>query len=344
MSWRALLGMSLLLGCGDGGSGSTDSPDNDTPRCVPSEDYFEPIPECTPDTCQLPPSPPESPGDPVVPGTFVVSHLAFGEYAWTDDPENDVRWKVAYDLDGFASRRLGPGRCLFDTLCPYRRAVVETPLGVDNNFADVVVPVFSGAGILPFEENVNAILGSDASLLIRVDEAGEGNTAVGVSRVYRTEENWTVERADVVNDRVEQPKSVDAEAFIRGGLLVAHPSGPVSIPLPYKPDGLWVWLSVHHPVITGRVTDTGIVEGRLAGVVLLEDVLRTMELVFQPALTNCLRHDPTARSLADMMADGSAGSEEDTCDAISLGVAFEAVPASAAGVVDQAPNPSNACD
>lgn len=162
---------------------------------------------------------------------------------------------------------------------------------------------------------------------------------------------WPIREYAVKNKDVNQPLSVDSNAYVRDGVLVAGPKGPdgTSREVPFQVSADFRVL-ISGVFVTGKLVPSGstfsLEEGILAGKWSTDDVLRQMSglRVFGQQL--CPGTDPYLQLATKVCSTADIalfdGSPTDPCTAISIGVSYRATPAKLGPVADQPP-PANDC-
>lgn len=162
---------------------------------------------------------------------------------------------------------------------------------------------------------------------------------------------WPIREYAVKNKDVNQPLSVDSNAYVRDGVLVAGPKGAdgTSREVPFQVSADFGVL-ISGVFVTGKLVPSGssfsLEDGILAGKWSTDDVLRQMSglRVFGQQL--CPGTDPYLQLATKVCSTADIalfdGTPTDPCTAISIGVAYRATPAKLGAVVDQPP-PANDC-
>ncbi|MCB9593461.1 MAG: hypothetical protein H6719_12075 [Sandaracinaceae bacterium] len=316
---RALLAVSLLLvGCGEtnprGGEAGVDASTMDAAR-----------PDAQADV--------EGTGEWVLLIRYV--HLP-------DLPPSGSHEVPGMDLDGHVTASgSDPIGCFFeDWVAPAR--YVDTS-GVDNQVPDIISAIRGINDGLDLNRDVEqAIHDLDALLVIRITRIGDplddGEVDVALFQVdlvgepvYEmvTVDGETLEllapnqtfrvQADSLIDG--RPRTQMMNASLRGGRLYT-PGTSFSLRIPAR-DMRTIELELDGMQVGGRVSETTLESGLVAGYVRVEDVPATIASLNLPTPPDMATVDSIASSLADIDVDGDG-----PCEAISIGLQVEGVAAS----------------
>jgi hypothetical protein len=258
---------------------------------------------------------------------------------------DNATWKkYGYDLDGKKTTKDSTDVCKPAAGAP-KTNQEDGDNGVDNSFGRNIMPIVSNLRSSAQSE-VNTAL-EDGKFTIMVVTKGwtpsdPKFTGTGVSaKLYAggvfsetSKPTWTI--ADdwpvvpsLLSDptNVESSKIVLSEAYGSGGTFVSGSPTKVSLSLSFG--GIDLGLDIEQAIITMDINGTSATNGRIAGVInasKLIDGLRDLGGKFSTSLCKGSTFDSIAdqiRQAADMLSDGSNTSGKD-CDAISVGLAFEA--------------------
>ena len=270
---------------------------------------------------------------------------------------------LGYDLDGVCTCSPGPESCAV------RDEAVHCDLdgGRDNAFATLSkrFTTFTGFDVIGYanvrlEEGVQGYLvrvqgynggadDSDVTVSVylsagTVTTLDDGGTAVRPPS-FAEGEAWSIDPDYLVGDPAARTSKYTAQGYVSGNVLVA---GFAELPLPLV-EG--VNTMVRSAVVTGRISkgDGGaptIAEGILAGRIGADAMLAGLAQVFDPSSKRPFCDNPSfgpyARGVicpaADVTVESSSDGTNAPCDAISAGIAYEAVGASFGSLVRQSPN------
>lgn len=330
-------------GWGAGGTGGQPSPPR---RC-----------DINPGACAQPPPPPAAPAARGTRETvFAVRKLFLGGTDRAGVPSTSAWKQYGFNLDWLSSKKTDSNHC--QPVAGTYPATVKTDGegGIDNSFGANLLPL--GASLEPrLQDRVNRELEAGRyTLLFRLTNLEDPAWAqTGVNAlVYRGADlgrapawdgtdPWPVTADSVAGGDLGRPLAAFPESYVTGSTWVV-----VGVPLELRIDGgamdpdggaledrrmPWT-LPLAQVAITMELEGTGTelraARGVIGGFVeterLVEAMRRPLE-EFDPAL--CEPETMASlvellRSASDIMADGTNGDPTKTCDAISVGLGFEA--------------------
>jgi hypothetical protein len=150
---------------------------------------------------------------------------------------------------------------------------------------------------------------------------------------------WPVKPESLDNGDINQPKMVFPASYVAGGTWVSGP--PAALTLTLGMSGYEPTLLLQRAVISMYVYGTGATAYATKGTIA---VIETEQLVAElkkvaglsdPSLCSSTAFEGIAtqiRQASDIMADGTNGDPSKTCNAISIGLGFEAFAAVLGGV------------
>ena len=249
------------------------------------------------------------------PETYIIRSLAF--------VPADGRVSEGLDIDGVVSDQSDPIGCYKeDYTSPDGRE------GIDNQFATLLPALeLAGGGDEAIAGIFERTIESGNVLLMlgtrRVDDPVD-DECVAVSLWRASGEPLIdalgeVERGQTFELDEEQDAFHLTDATLSGGTFEA---GPFELDLPMTIDQFDIFMSIKDARVAFEIEDDGVVRGYIAGGVLVEDIVGIVEVV-GGAGGNVL--DLVVRQVkrnVDVLPDA-----EGKCQAISIALAFEAVPA-----------------
>ncbi len=283
---------------------------------------------------------PERPSGPTVTGTEVHNYALRKLYLG----DNSTWKKYGFDLDNKKSTKDSTDVCKPAAGAP-KTNQEDGDNGVDNSFGRNVMPIVSNLRSSAQTE-VNAAL-EDGKFTIMVVTKGwtpsdSAFTGTGVSAklyaggkfsdtvkpTWTTADDWPVTPSLLTDPtNVDSAKIVLSEAYAVKGTFVSGSPTKVSVSLSFG--GTDLALDIEQAIITMDIKGTSATNGRIAGVInaaKLIDGLRQLGGRFSKSLCTGSTFDSIAdqiRQAADMMVGGTNAAGAD-CDAISVGLAFEA--------------------
>jgi len=298
-------------------------------------------------------------------------HLGDGTQAWQS---------VGYDLDSEISApppgKAFANHCLPVAGASPRTAFGEGPEGIDNAFGKNIVPMLHSA-IFGFEVCIGSnpcpppspphtldipiaasVDAGQSTLLLWLSDLGDKARYTPIKAYAmgaRNRENgaWHIASESVLaansNDIAATMASSSApftDSYVTGNTWVSSPStGVLSFVIMIGEHP--VHFQIHHPIVTMQLSadHATATNGVIAGVLATEDVVHEADLIMQNDADFCPGSQARdsilnqVRQASDILIDGT---QDPTvpCNGISIGLAFEAAEAQAAGIADPPPVPS----
>jgi hypothetical protein len=295
-------------------------------------------------------------------GAFVFTKLFAGDSSRSFVPSNQAWKQFGHDIDGKATISSSTDVCKRAGGAP-SSVQTDGDNGIDNSFSANIVPIIQSAGSVanlskPWSDGISQQ--GTRTLILSLPALGAGATQpslsgapfltmpLGAAPKLDGSDLWPISSTSVTNGNLAQPTaplpggalSADAYDSGRGGagvLLVSIPFGGVPWNLPVRRVRITGTLSADHTHIT---------DGQLSGVIVAEELITELKLI-AGAISQSLcgsAFDGIAqqmRQTQDILADGTQNPAV-SCDAISIGLGFEAVRVKPGGIVDDPP-PPNPC-
>ncbi len=318
---------------------------------------------------QPPPPPAGAPAGDGPGTTFLFHKLWYGDTDRNGTPSPQAWKDYGYNLDGKISTKDATDLCQ-----PYgggSKALVypDGNGGIDNAFGKVLMALFTSF-TADFTVQVNgAIMAGHYSYLIPVDALGTGANYAGLgARFYHGSslnqlpafdgtDVWPVtaeslfDPADITTARVQFP-----ESYVNGQTWVSGP--PTTIEMTLVADTLVLAMPLTSAVITMDLAPdrSGASMGIIAGVLPVEPFIEEFRKAagsFSESLCEGTTFDSLADSLrqgADILSTCSSDAPEtcqdpaQTCDAISVGIGFEARTAQLGAVAAPVPPLPDPCE
>ncbi len=317
-------------------------------------------------TNDVPPSAavPARPGGPTVASgapdrTFAITTLYLGDVDRSLQPSTKAWREFGFDLDGRTTGKDGAGACRVEFPSADAglsiinlEAWMDGDLGRDNAFGAGVVPLIQvlhndvtsavsariKAGAMTYLVRVAGLDGTENQTGIGLS----GDIAVGApldaAPSFARDQTWPA-RAGT--------KTVFSDAYVTAGQFVGTSSDALLLHLELGTDTTGktfsaIELQVRRPVVSfGAPAADGALKGTIAGVVSLAE-LRAAADAWTPRATSCQYHDAETltHGLGDMLLDPASASPSAACDAVSVGIAFDAVEIAASGAPVDAGAPS----
>lgn len=355
-----LLGLSVLVACGDVASMSQRSDagtaDASIDARVDAAPFEAPPP---PDPGKAPPDP----GGPAPDGSGAVV-LAIRKMYFGDTDRHDVAgataWKqYGFDVDGKISDATSTDVC---TLTAGAASTTQTDgaSGTDNSFGENVLPlVLSVAGPDFAKRNGERLASGGApTILFVIDKLGSGasysplpgrvlvGAPFGSPPAWDGTDAWPIDASSLNGGDVGTPKLVFNGGYMNGRVWVgAPPFVGTSLPLLFGDE---VELLISAVQVAMRISADGrSASGILAGVLPTNSFLAALRQIagrVSKSLCTASALDALAqkaRQASDILRDGS-NMPGVPCDAISIGIGFEASIVNVGAVVTRPP-PPDAC-
>jgi hypothetical protein len=311
----------------------------------------------------LPPSEPEGPvADGTTPTVLAVTRLFLGDADRDGNLSADAWQQFGYNLDGLVSTADDEDHCT-----PVEGADADVkddgPNGVDNAFGHKILPVIQGLEARPSENASGQIESGVFTYLFRFNNLGGGPTQTGVDAalfhgaplseppLFDGTDVWPVTAESVQGGNLDSPRVVFPTSYVTSGAWVS--GAKTDFQLFVTLAGVSLLFDLHGAVITMDVSGSGseatAVNGIIAGVLeqeqLVEEFRRALG-AFNPALCSGVLADTllaNVRRASDIMLDGTNGDASQTCNAVSVGLGFEASAANLGEVAPEQPPRVDPC-
>ncbi len=318
---------------------------------------------------QPPPPPADAPAGDGPGHTFVFHKLWYGDTDRSGTPSAQAWKEYGYNLDGKISTKDATDLCQPFVGGSKSLVYPDGNAGIDNAFGKVLLALFSS-----FQADLSAQVNGDImagrySYLIRVEALGAGASYGGLlARYYRGSsldelpvfdgsDVWPVTAEslssppDLTSAHVQFPQS-----YVNGQTWVSGP--PSAIHMTMVMDGFELALPLTNAVITMDLAPdrSGASNGIIAGVLEVEPLIHEFQKV-AGSFSEALCEGTTFQSLADQLRQGAdilsscssdtPASCQDpamTCDAISVGIGFEARSAQLGEVAAPVPPQPDPCE
>lgn len=314
-------------------------------------------PPAEPDAVPPPPGPAKAP-DGTGSVTFAIRKLFLGGFDRNGTPDPENGWKqYGYNVDGLNSTELSTGLCKPFEGAPESLAA-DGPGGIDNSFGHHIEPVFRGIA-MGFEDEVNLeIEEGGVNMLITIDALGaDADYNPLSSRLYRApkldhapafdgSDTWPVSSLSLDDPAdVTSAKVIATTSYLAGNTWVGIVDGEIPFALAGSDFGLR--LPIKHAVITLELSPdhqsatNGVISGLMATDAFIE-ALEEIALSFDPSL-GC---EPMIDSISEQFKQASdilsTGKQSPItkCDAISVGIGFDAARVTLGPIVEEAPPPT----
>jgi hypothetical protein len=314
-------------------------------------------------TGRVPPEPgPAKPAD--GPGqVYAVSKLFLGETN-RDGTQNKANgWKqYGYNLDGRISTTASTDVCK-----PNAGAAPSVPYpdgdqGIDNSFGKNILPTILGLEPAPSTSITDSINEGSFTVMLSLEGLGPdpdynpmttqlyGGADLGAPPAWDGNDMWPVIPELLAGDMTDITRSqvVFPESYLVGNTWVSGSKGTVTLNLAIQ--GYSLSLTIAAALISMDLNESHAeaTNGTIAGVLETEVLITELQKVvggFQPSLCE----GPTIegilnqiRQASDIMKDGTQNPNA-TCDGISIGIGFEALPVQLGAIAPPAPPSPDPC-
>ncbi len=288
--------------------------------------------------------------------TFAINEIFLGEAPLAGGAPSNTAWKdYGYDLDGLVTTKSSSDVCTLHTGAPTANQVDGTG-GIDNGFGSTLLPIFETAASLPTPSisTTQTIQSGAYTLQIQVDGLVPGSGPVtGLTvRAFRSGRFGSTPSFDMTTDwpvLASSPVWQTSDAYVANdGTVVA--SVPTDAVLSIQLMDALI-LPIRHATITFKrsaADPTHLQDGIIAGVMQTEDVVASGQAVasiISPSLCGnaFIGIADQIRQSSDILHDGT-NAPGVPCDAISIGIRFNAVQIANPTKTVQEINGPNLCD
>ena len=308
-----------------------------------------------------PPPPPAPPGASTPTRTFAVSKFLLGDTT-RDGVASTTAWKAyGYNLDGKISDKNSTDTCRLAAGAGKENQVDGTG-GIDNAWGSRILPIFQTFTHDLSIQSTQAIQGGAYTYLIETvgltDDAQQTNTNVpgqiflgapfGGKPTFTKADDWPALTSTLANGQLSGgAKTQLAGSYINLGTWVGAPRTDVTFRLLLG--AVPIDLVIHHATVSfDHAAPSKALRGTIAGTLTTEEFVASLKAA-AGAITSSLCGGSGFDSLAaqirqgaDMLSDGT-NSAGIPCDAISIGLGFEADEVSNVTRVTADPPPPNPC-
>jgi hypothetical protein len=310
--------------------------------------------------------PPPDPGGP--PPTsddvavFAIRHLWVGDLDPATGQQSSTAWStLGFDIDGRVTTLHSTDVC---QLAPgaSHNTQIDGVGGIDNSFGASIVPVFEATLLSnnkPFGQDLqDSISAGQVTDLIVVRGLGGGPTVsplaaslavaapLGKTPTFTVDDVWPLDPSSVREADAAAPLIAFSHAYVTGDVFVAEPpSGSGEIALGYWDSRLLVFPVRHVQIaMTLSADGTSATSGTISGVLPADRLVEALRLLtgsISSSLCSGGAFDSVAgqfEQAADILLDGTNDPSQ-PCDAVSIGLGFDAVRVQAGPVADILPQP-----
>jgi len=309
-----------------------------------------------------PPAKPTDAGKGDGPGqTFAVSKLFLGDTDRTGSPKPDAWEQYGYNLDGKISTETSTDHCKPRAGAQLKSVKKDGSGGLDNAFGKLLMPIIGSlASDATALINENIADGS-FTILMKLDTLGDKanyidiptslyvGTNLGGPAKFDGSDKWPV-----VPELLDNPADINsskvkfANSYVANDTWVSGSKGDLDIKLSVA--GFALNLGISNAVLSMKLDADrkGTTNGVIAGVLPVEPLVAELKKVaggFSKELCTGSTFESIAESIrqaADVLEDGSQNPSKE-CNAISIGLGFEAKAAQLGKVSEASPPAEDPC-
>ncbi len=309
----------------------------------------------------VPPDPHGPAPDGTAPVVFAISRLYFGDGS-TNDPKDDWR-RCGLDLDGKTTNADSKDVC---TLAPgsLRSVQRDGDNGIDNTFGHNLIPILASFGGTATQDANVLLAAGDSTLMIELRQLGTGPSYSPITGVlYRAAPAahvaWDgtdlrdIDLSSFVSGSPSSPALELGRGYMNGRVFFSEPAPsrvPFDLHFPTRGHSsaplMLARLQLLVRIDPGNRTATGVI----GAIVSTEDALAWTREYGRDSPRSVFCLDTAADQILeeivesqDILSDGT--NHPDTpCNAISIGIGFDAVAVTLGGYRSSPPPPPDACD
>ncbi|MEZ4223091.1 MAG: hypothetical protein R3B13_19265 [Polyangiaceae bacterium] len=302
-------------------------------------------------------------GTGTTPTVLAIRRVRLGEIDPSGAPNPNAWASMGYNLDGLISTKTGTNHC--------KRQPNTSPTnqedgngGIDNSFGKNILPILKTFVPVPSGEAAAALEQGGETILLKLDNLDAATNQTGINAsAYQASAltglpSWNgSDVRSVTSDSVNGGNVSDAKvkfpsSYVANGVWVSGGAGGTltlllsvgGTPLPLPISRVLITMNVHGPGAAAT-------QGMIVGVIQTEALVAEFEKVAgtltagqlcpgNPTLEGAL---VSVRQASDIMADGSNGDPNQTCDAISVAIGFETGPVQLGGLAPPVAPPPDPC-
>ena len=315
-------------------------------------------------TSKDPPAPPAQGSKGDGPGVVLAfSKLFLGDTDRKGNPKSDAWQEFGYNIDGKISTATSTDHCKPHAGANPKSVKTDGKGGVDNSFGKTMVPIIVSLAADASAKVNEAIATGQRTTLVKIDTIGAKSDYLGLPAALYTgrdlghapkfdgTDKWPVAPEQLANPNdINSSKQNFPASYLANNVWVSGAPGSFDLQLTIAVAATPLPLHIQRSVITmtlaaDRKTAT---DGIIAGVIPVEVFIAEMKKVagsIQKDLCNGNTFDSLAenlRQMADINVDGGQDPSKE-CDAISIGLGFEAKFVQLGAIAPAAPPPPDPC-
>lgn len=314
--------------------------------------------------------PPPPPADNPAAGTddtvLAVNELFVGDSdrQFNTDPQ---AWKqFGFNLDGLISSKNGTNHCKLVEGATPSSVKPDGDEGIDNSFGANLIPIIGALAADPSKAITESLTNGDFTLMLKLDKMEDpaskpdqtginaalyGGAELGSTPAWDGSDQWPVLPELLNNGDINDPKVKFPTSYIAGGTWVSGSAGNLNLTVSIQ--GFELTLTITKAQIAMKVAGAGTsasaTEGVIGGVIETEPLIQQLKLIaggFDPSLCASSTFESIAmqiRQASDIMSDGTNGDPNQPCNAISIGLGFNAKGVQLGAVAPPAEPPDDPC-
>lgn len=296
--------------------------------------------------------PPPDPAAPLASGssptTLALYRLNLGDLSPEGYPEPSAWSSIGYDVDGIASTKNDSNHCKPQLGASKSSVQTDGVGGIDNSFGANLLPIFKSLASDPSGAVTQSIQAGEFTLMFHLADLTPGlpsqnvvtaalydGAAIGQPPAWNGMDAWPVTYESVKGGNQNAPKAVLPSSYLVNGTWVSSQAPePYTVTLRLSMQGFPLVVPVTAVRFSMKLSGSGPTasgsSGIISGVIPTEAFIAALQKVagaFDPTLCQGATFDSIAqqvRAASDIMSDGSNGDPTSQCNAISVGLAFDA--------------------
>jgi len=366
MAWLACGGQTQDNG--DGGDAALEASPQDAPidqtatDVVVADSIASDVDAAPPPITGEPPPPPDGGAPTTNVLTFAIQTIFLGEADRNGGGPSNTAWKsYGYDLDGLVTTSSSTNVCTLYQGSPKTNQVDGTD-GIDNSWGSTILPILQSAASLPTPSQSESVEIDSGAFTLQIQVTGLSDdpqqNALGLSMqvfvsgaygngapAFDTSTNWPVLSTSVKDGQTIASGSTIQfpTSYVSNGTVVSGGGqNPIVLDLGFS--GIQIPITIHDAIITfDHVDHADAMNGTIAGVIDTQEFITTFRQAAGEISTSLCgsAFDGIAEQIdqaQDILNDGT-NAPNVACNAISIGIGFNAKLVANPTTVAQAPQP-----
>lgn len=296
--------------------------------------------------------PPPDPAAPLASGssptTLALYRLNLGDLGPQGYPEPGAWRSIGYDVDGIASTKNDANHCKPQQGATKNSVQTDGDGGIDNSFGANLLPIFQALAADPSGAVTQSIQSGEFTLLFYLSDLTPGlpsqniltaalydGAATAQPPAWNGMDAWPVTYESVKGGNPKAPKQVFPSSYLVNGTWVSSQTPePYTVTLRLSMQGFPLVVPVSRVRFSMKLSGSGPTasgsSGIISGVIATDGFIAEFQKIagaLDPTLCEGATFESIAqqvRAASDIMTDGSNGNPTSYCNAISVGLAFDA--------------------